>query len=284
MQACHAGADDFLPKPIRKAQLESKIAAIRALRVEDPGKAPSDRRVRQRLLLLESARDFQRLLGNVLEHAGYQLMYASDGDEALRRIEGAQDQLDAFVVDEKSAGLSWVRALSENPLLKGKPIVILGELDAPERLEEYRQLTGSAMIDKRKQPVEAILSGINARLHRLSLDMRASQRVPYYAVTEFRKTGASDWLCGFSYDLSAGGLFVRTLTPLPHGADVEMRIIESNRGTPFVCTGLVAWANRVQTAPTFSYPVGMGIKFAALSAAQVTAVGALIRSAAARTG
>ena len=39
---------------------------------------------------------------------------------------------------------------------------------------------------------------------------------------EFRVGPDDEWLSGFAYNISTGGIFIRTLTPLPPLSSVEM--------------------------------------------------------------
>jgi uncharacterized protein (TIGR02266 family) len=260
MESVQAGADDFLPKPIRRPQLESKIAAVRAIGKDDPNKSLLNRQ-KQRLLYVERPSRARQLLGDVLENAGYQLLYANDITTARQHLERSADDLDAVLVDFDDGANDLLQLITDVLGEKKKPIVALSTIAyAPVILEQARKLSGGPVLDRRKHPVEAILSLVNARLHRLSLDMRAALRVPFYALIEFRNKGQTEWLSGFSHDLSSGGVFIRTLTPLKHGSDIEVRIAIP-REKPLGCSGLVAWSNSPQVRQGFSCRIGMGVKF-----------------------
>ena len=87
-----------------------------------------------------------------------------------------------------------------------------------------------------------------------SSDHRRSARVPVALELEYRSAGA--FLVAYSTNLSKGGIFVETSTPLPIGTVVAMRLHAPN--TP-VCeiNGSVAWLRPESTGP--GQPAGMGI-------------------------
>jgi two-component system, cell cycle response regulator len=279
MDSVKAGADDFLPKPIRKAQLESKLAAIRTAYSAEL--KPSERRARQRLLLVEPDESYRRLLGGVLETAGYQLMYAARALEAVPMLDRSADKIDALIVNLDGIGPDFVQHVRSKPATKDKLVIGLSrKSQTTQWIDELKRLTGGAIIDAEKHPVEAVTSLINARLHRLTLDMRASQRVPYYALVEFRQRGKSqtEWLSGFSHDVSSGGVFIRTLTPLPQGGDVELKLHLQGK-LPLLCGGMVAWSNGPQYQERgFSCRIGMGIKFTPLEPEQKQLIQQLLKA------
>ena len=107
--------------------------------------------------------------------------------------------------------------------------------------------------------------------------LRAAERVPFFSVMEFRAAGEGEFLTGFSYDVSPGGIFVRSLTPLPAGTAVEMRVRITARTPVPSCFGTVMWANQYRLRTSFSYPVGMGIHFTHLEPEQQAEVQKLVK-------
>jgi uncharacterized protein (TIGR02266 family) len=85
-------------------------------------------------------------------------------------------------------------------------------------------------------------------------DGRRNARVPVALQLEYRSAGA--FLVAYTTNLSKGGLFVDTSTPLPIGTLVAMQLRAPN--TP-VCEiqGTVAWLRPESTGP--GQPAGMGI-------------------------
>src|SRR5207244_3053982 len=95
-------------------------------------------------------------------------------------------------------------------------------------LEEHAReaamiLSGSALLNKREVPIEAMVSKVLTFTRRTNTELRAGERVPFFSVVEFREEGSSDWRSGFAYDVSRGGIFVRTLSAVAPGKRVELK-------------------------------------------------------------
>jgi uncharacterized protein (TIGR02266 family) len=133
------------------------------------------------------------------------------------------------------------------------------------------------LLEKRLFPIEAIVSRVSSVVQGQVEALRAAERVPFFSQVEFRAAHTSEFLTGFSYDVSPGGIFVRSLTPLPAGTAVEMRVkITAKTPTPS-CFGTVVWANQYRLRTSFSYPVGMGIHFTHLEPEQRAEVQKLVK-------
>lgn len=85
-------------------------------------------------------------------------------------------------------------------------------------------------------------------------DHRRTARVPVALELEYRSAGA--FLVAYTTNLSKGGIFIETSTPLPIGTLVAMRLHAPNTPTCDV-QGTVAWLRPESTGP--GQPAGMGI-------------------------
>ena len=85
-------------------------------------------------------------------------------------------------------------------------------------------------------------------------DHRRTARVPVALELEYRSAGA--FLVAYTTNLSKGGIFIETSTPLPIGTVVAMRLHAPNTPTCDV-QGTVAWLRPESTGP--GQPAGMGI-------------------------
>src|SRR5439155_24521211 len=130
-----------------------------------------------------------------------------------------------------------------------------------------------------KKPVtsELVVQKVHQALRRVSVDRRAALRTPFFSVVEFKASGSEDWFSGFSYDVTDGGIFLRTLTPVPTDTDLELKVSFMGKRPAPVSTGKVAWSNPYTPRATFSYPIGMGIKFTKLDPAENEQMQKLVR-------
>lgn len=259
MYCWRAAASDFLKRPVSPARLARKLEVIRmaaAARDADPGLTG------RKVLLLETSRFYRNAIGGNLEHAGLHVIYAEEPDEALELAKEHADQLDACLVGLPSlpTALEVVVALKGlAPRAAGRVLVLSGKAQVDETLHaKVMRLTGSATLDKRDLPFDLVLSRVFSQLKPANvLELRSSERMPFFTVVEF-STDGQEWGCGFSYDVSVGGIFVRTLNPLPTGQKVTLRM--DFVGQAESSTGVVAWANPFTPRATFTSPVGMGIR------------------------
>jgi uncharacterized protein (TIGR02266 family) len=278
MRSWRAGADDFLPKPVRLPQLASKVQALRTAAL---GAASSDRREpsSQKLIYVENRSFYRASVGGALEHAGFQILYCNDGAEALQSLTDCGEDIDLLICDLGALG---AQALEEARQLRArapqqKPMLLTTAVDQPPAVQKaVLQLTGHELVNKRVLPTEAILAQINSLLRRVTLDIRSQERVPFFSVVGFRFGPGDEWLSGFAYNISRGGIFIRTLTPLPPLSSVEMKVRFVTEDV--CCEGAVAWANAFNSRSAFSYPLGMGIRFSGLDAESESMVTKLVQS------
>ncbi|MFL6254704.1 MAG: PleD family two-component system response regulator [Pyrinomonadaceae bacterium] len=99
--------------------------------------AASDEAPRRTVLLAEDDRSLRRYLEVVLRRAGYEVLPAADGLEAMKLL--LSTRVDAVVTDAIMPHLSGhelCRFLREHPQLKELPIVLLSGADSSARNEE----------------------------------------------------------------------------------------------------------------------------------------------------
>jgi uncharacterized protein (TIGR02266 family) len=91
---------------------------------------------------------------------------------------------------------------------------------------------------------------------------RRQTRVPIQLEVEYRTRG--NFLVAYSTNLSKGGLFLQTDTPLPVGTTLKMRFCVPGVDDPIETEAVVAWI-RPAASPE-GHPSGMGVEFGTLDA------------------
>jgi CheY-like chemotaxis protein len=117
-------------------------------------------RARATVLLAEDDRSLRRYLEVVLRRAGYEVLPAADGLEAMKVL--LSTPVDAVVTDAimpHICGHELCRFLREHPQLKDLPIVLLSGADASARLEE----AGADLYLSKPVPAEELAASL-ARL------------------------------------------------------------------------------------------------------------------------
>lgn len=258
MYCWRAAASDFLPRPITAEKLAPKLKVV-----SDAARPAADPSLTGRwVLLLETSRFYRNAIAGNLEHAGLHVVVADEPAAAIDLAEEHADKLDACLIGLPS--ISGALELCESlrkaaPRAAGKMLVLSPKAVVEEDLQKkVRALTGCDPLNKRELPFDLVLSKIFSHLKPANvLELRSSERMPYFSVVEFSADGKS-WGCGFSYDVSLGGIFIRTLTPVPSGQQVTLRM--DFVGQTVISKGVVAWANPFQPRVTYTSPVGMGVR------------------------
>lgn len=101
---------------------------------------------------------------------------------------------------------------------------------------------------------------------------RKHSRLPISLRVEYRSAGT--FLVAYSVNLSKGGLFLETTTPLPVGNEVKLELEIPGMG-PITVEGTVAW---VREAKGDGLPCGMGVQFAALDQKYGHAIDDLVKN------
>jgi uncharacterized protein (TIGR02266 family) len=83
-------------------------------------------------------------------------------------------------------------------------------------------------------------------------------RVPVSFEVRYRTAGA--FLVAYTTNLSKGGLFIETPTPLPVGTGIALALSAPTIPEPLQVEGVVAWVR--DGADPEGYPAGMGVQFA----------------------
>jgi DNA-binding response OmpR family regulator len=161
-------------------------------------------------LISASDRDRRIVLARVLGNAGYPIRFAVDLDETDRVAREAAPRL--VVIDTALDGVQALvtRCAPRNP----NTLWIVST--APRHMRQchawLRDLANATVTDSFAPP-ENIVFLANELGRGKGNDKRASRRLLYGTKVAFRCAGREDDDFGLSYNVSAGGLYVRTLAP-----------------------------------------------------------------------
>ncbi len=207
-----AGADDFLPKPLRAEQVQAKVIAVR----EGLSTPPRQRAERKKVLLATRNEFFRTVVSRLLASSGIDLSYAQSALEITDKAKGhhgALVDLDVPDVTPELAGRlkaeapqTWVVWLASRQSIAARRAGRAAHTPlawaalAPYDLETER--------DEALRHLNRLLTAPG-----LAQMPKRRPRVSYYSAVRYRAVGAADWWVGCGFDLSDGGIFIRTLTP-----------------------------------------------------------------------
>jgi Tfp pilus assembly protein PilZ len=109
-------------------------------------------------------------------------------------------------------------------------------------------------------PPENVLFLANELLNQRGVDKRASPRLLYGTAVAFRAAGRDEDEIGFSYNVNAGGVYVRTLAPLDAGQDVWLEMWPPRSERRVRLCGKVAWRRAYGPQERATVPAGFGVQ------------------------
>jgi uncharacterized protein (TIGR02266 family) len=102
------------------------------------------------------------------------------------------------------------------------------------------------------------------------VEQRRHQRAPIDVAVEFVAKGSAERAAGHVKDVSVGGMFIVTPTPLPFGAELVVHVTLPGQKAAFALPGVVRWSRTGE---------GMGVQFGLLGARETHAITELTKEA-----
>jgi CheY-like chemotaxis protein/Tfp pilus assembly protein PilZ len=257
--AWKAGADDCILHPLVPEHLHERAGAIHGpMGSEAPARGHG---VARHIAISGDAGGYGEKLRDHLEQEGLHLIQVDGYDGPPQPVDLLVYLTDTGtdVARDLSMALKRVRPASPRGLL---PILALSR-DCQWTNAENARKNGIYLLDGERPP-EDVVRAICGLLQRSPHRLRADQRLPFFSPVLFREPAAvtpGPWRSGFTYNVSSGGLFIKTLVPLRPAAPVEVRICITTAREQIEVTGVVAWSNPYAPKGAFSFPIGMGVQF-----------------------
>jgi Tfp pilus assembly protein PilZ len=102
------------------------------------------------------------------------------------------------------------------------------------------------------------------------VELRRYQRATIDVPLEFAAKGSVARIAGHARDISLGGMFVQSPTPLPFGADLVIYVLLPGQRSSFALPGVVRWLRGAD---------GMGVQFGLIGARETHAITELTKAA-----
>jgi Tfp pilus assembly protein PilZ len=109
-------------------------------------------------------------------------------------------------------------------------------------------------------PPENVLFVVNELLSARGVDQRGSARLLYGTAVAFRAAGREEDEIGFSYNVSATGVYVRTLAALEAKQDVWLEMWAPRSERRVRLAGTVAWSRPFGPRGGATVPAGFGVQ------------------------
>jgi len=219
---------------------------------------------REKILIADDMETFLRLEKMLLERSGYEILMAKTGPEAIKKIQTEKPNLvflDLVMPDMN--GDAVCRFVKTNKSLKHIPVIMVTTKSDPESRARCTQAGCDDYITK---PVTQrdLFDKINKFI---TVDRRSAPRANL--IVTVQTSGKSFAYSEFTYDVSEGGLFVTTESPLEHGTAVDLEFSLPEGQSPVTAKGEVVHVISPAKARNSSHQAGMGIKFLEISGSDI---------------
>jgi DNA-binding response OmpR family regulator len=210
-------------------------------------------------LVVDADRRRRVLYARVLRNAGYDVRFAVTAHEAVTASKS--ETLKLVIVDADLDGGGGVE-LAKSIRAGGIAVAVVVAAE-PKKMKHCRDAVGDltkVAITDGFAPPENLLFVANELGRTGSTDGRASARLLYGAVVAFRQAGRTSDAFGCTYNISAGGLYVRTLAPLNGGEEVWIEVTPPRSDRRVRLEGKVVWRRRFGPIESATVPPGFGVQ------------------------
>ncbi|HJL00621.1 MAG TPA: hypothetical protein RMH85_32145 [Polyangiaceae bacterium LLY-WYZ-15_(1-7)] len=246
VEAHAAGADDAVVRT-DATMIQRRIASLKGFRAKRPDVTQG-----RALVAISDSRE-RRLLGRYVRWAGFDPCFAETLEELLAR--GSERHFDLVVA---SADLGDARSAVETLRSERPDLAFVWTTRDEDEAALRESLAGlpRVAVTRRTAPIDHLLFHVNELMAASGTDGRDSRRLLVDTLCAYRPSGIRPAAVGLTYNLSRGGLYVRTLAPLP--VDVEVWLeLRPARALPWThLRGVVRWralpgSRRGATPPGF---------------------------------
>jgi EAL domain-containing protein (putative c-di-GMP-specific phosphodiesterase class I)/CheY-like chemotaxis protein len=253
LDAIRAGADDAVPSYDTGA-LTRRLARLASYA---PLARPQGAR---RAVVASASSDQRRRYGRALRRTGVEVDFAADA-AGLRELLLRESDVIVVVVhdtltDDASAIHAWVRAQRGDHAL---PVVVLQAEEGGER--GGHRVERTAWLPPNASPGN-LLFVVNELLSEAGGEQRASRRMLYETLCSYRRACDMVASYGTTFNLSRGGLYVRTTDPPELGEAIWIELRPPADASVVHLRGVVAW-RRVPGDAGVGTPWGFGVRISA---------------------
>lgn len=197
------------------------------------------------------------LISRVFLDAGYEVRFARDAKQVRAHLAGAKvlivtsdiETSERMVLSAQLRGDGF-----EGPVIVHTP---------PKQIGPMRSaLHGIAnvVVNDAFSPPANLLFVANELCNRPAVEARESERLLFGCAVEFRSAGRSNRDVGFMYNMSAGGVYVRTLSPPPRTEEVWLEFTPPRSDRLVHLEGNTVWTRGFGNNGFATVPTGFGVQ------------------------
>jgi DNA-binding response OmpR family regulator len=247
------GGDDLT------AGTDDEALARRLRTIALAGEIPGSR-LHGTAVVADADRRWRVLTARALRNAGWSVNFAADAAEALR--EAKQPGVELVVSTSALASTSGAETVVAEARAAGVkvPWVVAAPPKETQRVRAAMRGLASVAVYDSYGPAENVLFVANDLLRKGSSNARKSARLLYGTAVRFRASGAAEDEVGYTYNISGGGLYVRTLAPLARGSEAWLELAPPRSDRRVRLEGKVVWTRGFGPNDVATIPPGFGVQ------------------------
>lgn len=249
------GGDDLVP-------VWSPQPLVRRLRplAARPATPPESRSARDRTAIVAGAdAAWRSIMGRALYNGGFAVRFVTSEDDLIGECVAESVKLVVAAEELAPGRMPATVALARQRGAKAVWIVVAPPKRMPPVTASFVGQSGVAVADGYAPP-ENVIFMANELLARRGIDQRESPRLLYGTTVSFRQAGRDEDELGFSYNISAGGVYVRTLAAPEAGQEVWLEMWPPRSERRVRLGGTVAWKRPFGAHERATVPAGFGVK------------------------
>ena len=231
---------------------------LRPLVARGPGKRET--KPREHCALVAGADPLWRsVMGRALYQGGFSVRFVANASDVAHEslAEGVRVVVLADDLGEGEGAAALAKARAQGSQVAW---VLVAPPKRMAALQAEVGFLGRTSVADGFAPPENVLFLANELLSRRGIDQRATPRVLYGSAIAFRLAGRDEDEIGFSYNVNAGGVYVRTLAPLDAGQELWLEMWPPRSERRVRLAGTVAWKRAFGPTEGATVPAGFGVK------------------------
>ncbi|PLX92984.1 MAG: hypothetical protein C0621_08530 [Desulfuromonas sp.] len=216
--------------------------------------------MKKRILLIDDSPFMLKVVSDLLTDLDYDVEASDNSRDALAKA--SECRFDLIMTDmnmPEMDGIAFAQEVRHYPNCRFVPIVMISGEKNDEKIARAKKMGVSTFLSKPLKEAQ-----IKTMLH-IMLNKRSAPRIPVKLEVfyDFNKL-FTNVKAAYTFNVSMGGMFVETDTPLEPGLDLELKLSLPEEASPLMGQGRVAWINEVPSPDHADHPQGMGVEFLSL--------------------
>jgi ActR/RegA family two-component response regulator len=249
------GGDDLVG--LASAQpLTRRLRALRSGGDRVAGKASAEK---PQAVVAGHDATWRTVMGRALYNGGFAVRFAVSTEGLLSEVLNESASVAVVADDLEVGGAHTALATARDRGSKAACILVAPPKRMAAATTALKPL-GQMSVADGFAPPENVLFLVNELLASRGIDKRSSARLLYGTAVAFRAAGRDADEIGFSYNVNAGGLYIRTLAPLDPAQEVWLEMWPPRSERRVRLAGSVAWRRPFGNIGGATVPAGFGVK------------------------